>query len=114
MSPVFQPLRQLPLALRDDVTDDLQKLLYSGITERVNASLRISNLVVARKKMGGLRPCIDLRQVNKAVIPDRYPLPTMEDLSAKFNGSKVLSKLDLRQGYLQVPLAATSPPSSLI
>ena len=53
---------------------------------------------------GRLSPCIDLRQVNKAVIPDKFPLPTVEELSAKFYGSTVFSKLDLRQGYLQVPL----------
>lgn len=101
---VIQPLRRLPLALRDDVTAELHKLLEAGIIERVNASPWISNLVVAKKKTGGLRPCIDLRQVNKAVIPDKYPLPTTEELSAKFHGSTVFSKLDLRQGYLQVPL----------
>ncbi|XP_019737023.1 uncharacterized protein K02A2.6-like [Hippocampus comes] len=104
VTPVIQPLRRLPLALRADVTAELQKLLDAGIIERVDASPWISNLVVARKKAGGLRPCIDLRQVNKAVIPDKYPLPTTEELSAKFHGSTVFSKLDLRQGYLQVPL----------
>ncbi|XP_057713151.1 uncharacterized protein K02A2.6-like [Corythoichthys intestinalis] len=104
VTPVIQPLRRLPLALRDDVSAELQKLLDAGVIERVDASPWISNLVVARKKTGGLRPCIDLRQVNKAVIPDKYPLPTSEELSAKFHGSSVFSKLDLRQGYLQVPL----------
>jgi len=42
--------------------------------------------------------------VNKAVIPDRYPLPTVKELAAQFYGSSVFTKLDLRQGYLQVPL----------
>ena len=102
--PVIQPLRRLPLALRDYVTSELQKLFDAGIIEQVDASPWVSNLVVARKKSGGLRPCIDLRQVNKAVIPDKFPLPTVEELSAKFYGSTVFSKLDLRQGYLQVPL----------
>ena len=93
-----------PVALRDDVTSELQKLLDAGIIEQVDASPWVPNLVVARKKSGSLRPCIDLRQVNKAVIPDKFPLPTVEELSAKFYGSTVFSKLDLRQGYLQVPL----------
>lgn len=83
---------------------ELQKLLDTGIIERVDASPLNSNLVVAKKKSGGLHPCVNLRQVNKAVIPDKYPLPTVEELSAKFHGSTVFSKLDLRQGYMQVPL----------
>lgn len=46
--------------------------------------------------------------VNKAVIPDKYPLPTAEELIAYFYGSTVFSKLDLRQGYLQVTLHPSS------
>ena len=42
--------------------------------------------------------------MNKAVVPDKYPLPTAEELTSQFYGSKIFSKLDLRQGYLQVPL----------
>lgn len=38
------------------------------------------------------------------VVPDKYQLPTVEELSPKFHGSTVFSKFDLRQGYLQVPL----------
>ncbi|KAL1279512.1 hypothetical protein QQF64_026185 [Cirrhinus molitorella] len=45
-------------------------------------------MVVAQK-------CVDLRAVNKAVIPDRFPLPTSEELIAQFHGSTVFSKLDL-------------------
>lgn len=51
VSPVIQPLRRLPLALRDDITIELQKLLDAGIIERVDASPWISNLVVTEKKV---------------------------------------------------------------
>ncbi|KAK5895592.1 hypothetical protein CgunFtcFv8_009272 [Champsocephalus gunnari] len=37
--PVIQPIRRLPLTLRDDVTAELQKLLDAGIIERIDASL---------------------------------------------------------------------------
>ncbi|KAJ8332536.1 hypothetical protein SKAU_G00423250 [Synaphobranchus kaupii] len=57
-----------------------------------------------QKKSGGLRVCVDLRAVNKAVIPDKYPLPTVEELTTQFYGATTFSKLDLRQGNLQVPL----------
>ena len=99
---MIQPIRRLPLALCDDVTAELQKLLDAGIIERIDASPWISNVAVVKKKLGGLRPCIDLRPGNKAVTPDRYPLPTVEELAAQFYGCSVFTKL--RQGYLQVPL----------
>ncbi|KAJ8007735.1 hypothetical protein DPEC_G00097290 [Dallia pectoralis] len=82
----------------------LQRLQADGIIEPIDASPWVSNLVIARKKSGGLRVCVDLRQVNKAVVPDKYPLPTTEELTTHFYGSRVFSKLDLRQGYLQIPL----------
>lgn len=102
--PVVQPLRRIPLALREGVTQELTRLQGEGIIEPIDASPWVSNLVIAKKKSGGLRVCVDLRQVNKAVVPDKYPLPTTEELTTHFYGSKVFSKLDLRQGYLQIPL----------
>ncbi|KAJ8369984.1 hypothetical protein SKAU_G00100120 [Synaphobranchus kaupii] len=108
VSPVIQPLRRIPLALRDDVTHELSSLLEMGIIEQVNAAPWISNLVIAKKKSGGIRICVDLRLVNKAVILDRYLLPTSEELTALFYGSTVFTKLNLRQGYLQVPLHPAS------
>ncbi|KAM9408215.1 receptor tyrosine-protein kinase erbB-3-like [Pholidichthys leucotaenia] len=63
----MQPLRRLPLALRAKVSMELNRLLESGVIERADDSPWISNLVVAKKKGGGIRPCIDLRAVNKAV-----------------------------------------------
>ena len=108
VAPVIQPLRRLPLALRDGVEAELSSMLEEGIIEPIDASPWVSNLVVARRRTGRLRICVDLRQVNKAIIPDKYPLPTVEELTTLFHGSKVFSKLDLRQGYLQVPLHPAS------
>ncbi|KAJ8262031.1 hypothetical protein GJAV_G00161310 [Gymnothorax javanicus] len=96
VSPVVQPLRRVPLALRDSVTQELQRLQADGIIEPIDASPWVSNLVIDRKKSGGLRVCVDLRQVNKAVVPDKYPLPPTEELTTHFHGSRVFSKLDLR------------------
>ena len=42
--------------------------------------------------------------MNTAIILDKYPLPTTEELTTHLYGSTVFSKLDLRKGYLQVPL----------
>ncbi|XP_030840818.1 uncharacterized protein K02A2.6-like [Strongylocentrotus purpuratus] len=106
--PTAQSLRRLPLAVRDEVSKELHRLESDGIIERIDSSLWVSNLVIARRKNGDLRLCVDLRAVNKAIIPDKYPLPTMNELSASFHGAKVFSKLDMRRSYLQVPLAEQS------
>ena len=48
---------------------------------------------------------MDLHAVKKAVIPDQYPLPTSEELTAQFYGSPSSTS---RRGYLQVPLYPSS------
>ncbi len=108
VSPIIQPLRRIPLALRDEVTAERQMMLAMGVIEPVNAAPWISNLFIVRKKSGGIRVCVDLCSVNKAVIPDKYPLPTAEELTTHFYGLTVFTKLDLRQGYMQVPLHPSS------
>ena len=57
------------------------------------------------KKDGGLRLCVNLSDVNRAIIPERYPLLTMDELTEKLAGSTVFSKIDLLWGYLQLELA---------
>ncbi len=96
VKPVIQPC--------EEVTAELVKLQAEGIIEPVDSSPWVFNLTVVKKKSGWLRVCVDLRAVNKVVIPDRYPLPPIEELTKHFHGSIIFSKLDLRQGYLQVPL----------
>ena len=108
VTPVRQPLRRLPLTLRDEVSAELQKMVDTDLIEKVNASPWISNLVLVRKKDKKLRLCIDLTSVNKAIIPESYPLPTIDELTCQLSGSTVFSKIDLRWGYLQVKLAEDS------
>ena len=49
-----------------------------------------------------------MRVANQAITRERHPLPTVDDLIHTLNGATVFSKLDLRSGYHQVPLAPES------
>lgn len=48
--------------------------------------------------------CVDLREANKAVITDRYPLPHIDELLSKLCGATVFSTTDLDSAYFQLPL----------
>lgn len=106
--PVSQSLRRVPLAQQSAVDKALDDLLSAGIIEKTNASAWVSNLTVAQKKSGDLRICLDARVINKAIIADRYPTPTLDDLSCAIQGANLFTKLDLKSGYLQVPLHSDS------
>ena len=45
-----------------------------------------------------------MADVNKAILADRYPLPTIDDLGRVFNGSQYFSKLNVRGAYLKMSL----------
>ena len=94
----------MPIALEEPVKSELLRMEREGIIERIDSSKWVSNMVVVRKPDGGIRICCDLSLANEAVIPDRYPLPTLEELTTDFSGAKYFSKLDLKWGYLQVKL----------
>ena len=66
---VSQKLRRLPLSLREEVSRELHHLEEQDVIEKIDALPWISNLVVVRRKTGEIRLCVDVRAVNKAIIP---------------------------------------------
>ncbi|KZV42634.1 hypothetical protein F511_17558 [Dorcoceras hygrometricum] len=59
-------------------------------------------ILFVKKKDGSMRMCIDLRQLNKATVNNKYPLPNIDDLFDQLQGSAVYSKIYLRFGYHQL------------
>ena len=71
------------------------------IEEVTEPSPWVSNLVViVQKKSGDLRVCCDLREVNKAVIRERYVLPKVDDTLHALRGSKYFAKIDAKSVFL--------------
>ena len=55
-----------------------------------------------------MRLCVDLREVNKAVIPDVYPIPPIQELLCELHDAKVFSQLDMESAYHQLELHPNS------
>ena len=101
-APNAQPQRRIPFHVREKVSAELKQLERSDIIERVpetQATPWISPIVVVPKKDGGVRLCVDMRQVNSAIYRVRHPIPTVDDIRLELNGAKWFSKLDLSQTY---------------
>ena len=103
--PKFFKPRPVPLALREKVERELEKLLSMGIISPVQFSKWAAPIVPVVKQSGEVRICGDYKiTVNRACTADSYPLPRVDELLANLAGGQYFSKLDLSQAYLQLPL----------
>lgn len=55
-----------------------------------------------KKHDGGLRPCMDYRELNKITVKNRYPIPRIADLIDSLSQASIFTKIDLRWGYNNV------------
>ena len=81
----------------------VDSLLKYGLIQKSSSPFG-SPVLFVKKKTGELRMCVDYRALNKITIPNRYPIPRIDDLLDKLQGSKVFSSLDLCSAYQQVKL----------
>ena len=58
--------------------------------------------------------CGDYRRLNLVIKQDMYLPPHMEDLLARLSSMTVFSKLNLRKGYYQVPMAQQDVPKMAV
>jgi len=85
----------------------------AGIVRR-SSSCWASPLHLVKKKDGSWRPCGDFRRLNLVTAEDKYPVPNMADFAGQVEGCTVFSKLDLKNGYLQVPLHPEAIPKTAV
>jgi hypothetical protein len=104
------PYRMAPVELRE-LKKQLQDLMQKG-SIRPSASPWGAPVLFVKKKDGSMRLCIDYRQLNRATIRNRYPLPRIDDLFDQLQGAKVFSKIDLRSGYHQLKIKKEDIPKT--
>lgn len=103
--PVIHAPRRVPHALRKELQEELKKMEAKGIIKRVTEPTDwVNSLVVVRKPQGGVRVCIDPKDLNRAIKREHHPLTTHEEITAKLAGATVFSTLDAEKAFYQVKL----------
>ena len=105
VNPVVLTVRKVPFALKELRKRELDRLVAKGILVPVEVPTDwVSSMVVASKRNGKIRLCIDPKPLNKTLKRNRYPLPTIDDLLAKLTNAKVFTVADAKNGFWHVPL----------
>ena len=111
--PVSNRARRLPPDKLLQAREEFAKMEQMGIVRRSSSSWS-SPLHMVPKKSGGWRPCGDYRRLNEATIPDRYPVPNIQDFTSRLAGCSVFGKVDLVRGYHQVPVRQEDIPKTAV
>ena len=100
--PVQQTYRSVPKHLYRELKNYIEDLLNKQWIVHSNSACS-SPVVAVRKKDGTLRLCCDYRKLNSKTIPDRHPLPRIQDI-LDLCGNKYFSLLDQSKAYHQLKL----------
>ncbi|CAF4172207.1 unnamed protein product, partial [Rotaria magnacalcarata] len=95
--------RRISSINRQIINDEVKKMSNNRIIIP-STSPWASPVVIVKKHDGSPRFYIAYRKLNSLTQKDIYPLPRIDDVIERLNGSYIFSKIDLRSGYFQVPL----------
>ena len=90
VTPTISPARRVPIALRDKLKSELDRMIKLDVIKPVSEPTEwVNPLVTVEKFNEKLRVCLDPKDLNKAIKRQHYNLP---------------SKLDASNGYWQIKI----------
>ena len=95
-----KPYRKIPTQIYSEVKEYIEDLLTNKWI-KTSYSSYASPMVCVRKKDGTMRLCIDYRELNKKIHPDRMPIPRIQDILDNLGGQKYFTTLDMSKAYHQ-------------
>ena len=102
-SPVVHAPRKVPYTIQDKLKIELDRMVKLEVIYPIQEPTEwVSSLVIVEKPDGGMRLCIDPKDLNKAIKRHYYPMRTAEYIFDKMSSACVFSKLDCTSGYWQI------------
>ena len=101
--------RRVPVHLREPLKAELKRCEKMGVITKVTEPTEwVNSIVLVPKSNGRLRICMDPKDLNKVIMRQHYPLPTVEDIMTRLTGARIFSILDASSGFWQIKLDEAS------
>lgn len=110
-NPSYIPNYKQIYSQTDEINGQVNKMLENQIIEHSTSPYNSPILLVPKKSEDiskRWRLVVDFRQLNKKILPDKFPLPRIDTILDQLGRAKYFSTLDLMSGFHQIPLEHNS------
>ena len=102
--PVQHARRKMPIESKAAIEEAIDYMVKQDILE----TPWVSSVTYPVKPTGEVRPCLDARDLNKAIIRENHKPQTVEEIAHQLAGAVVFTKADALKAFLQVHLTEES------
>ena len=107
--PVQHARRKVPIESKQAIEEAIDYMVSEGILEQqIEPTPWVSSVTYPVKPSGEVRPCLDARDLNRAIIRENHKPQTVEEIAHQLAGATVFTKADTLKAFLQVHLTEES------
>ena len=107
--PVQHARRKVSIESKQVIKEAIDYMVSEGILEQqIEPTPWVSSVTYPVKPSGEVRPCLDARDLNRAIIHENHKPQTVEEIAHQLAGVVVFTKADALKAFLQVHLTDES------